>query len=104
MDRLRLLVDVSHRTDNNAYNEMLSIIEECLETDLIKLHMHEMGQSSCVIEKKIFFVSCIVCITRRIMKKKSDEKREKISSERQRLIEELHASAKRNFPRRCVIV
>ncbi|KAG5324087.1 YMD3 protein, partial [Pseudoatta argentina] len=44
------------------------------------------------------------CITRRIMKKKSEKKREKISSERRRLIEELHAPARRNFPRRHVIV
>ena len=44
--------------------------------------------------------SCI----RRIKKKKSDEKREKISSERRRLVEELHASARRNFLRRCIIV
>jgi len=38
------------------------------------------------------------------MKKKSDEKREKISSEKRRLVEELHAPARRNFPRRRVIV
>ena len=44
-----------------------------------------------------------LCITRRIMKKKSSEKR-KISSERRRLVEELHAPARRNFPRRRVIV
>ena len=37
------------------------------------------------------------------MKKKSSEKR-KISSERRRLVEELHAPARRNFPRRRVIV
>jgi len=40
--------------------------------------MHEMGQLS-YIERKIFFVSCIVHIIRRIMKKKSDEKRGKIT-------------------------
>ena len=38
------------------------------------------------------------------MKKKSDEKREKISFEKRRLVEELHAPARRNFPRRRVIV
>ena len=37
------------------------------------------------------------------MKKKSDEKREKISSER-RLVAELYASARRNFPQRRIIV
>ena len=37
------------------------------------------------------------------MKKRSIEKR-KISSERRRLVEELHAPARRNFPRRRVIV
>ena len=66
--------------------------------------MHEMDQLSWVIENKIFFVSYIVRITRRIMKKKSDEKRKKISSERRRFVEELHAPARRNFPRRRVIV
>ena len=38
------------------------------------------------------------------MKKKSEKKREKISSERRQLVEELHAPARRNFPRRRVIV
>ncbi|XP_018343025.1 PREDICTED: uncharacterized protein LOC108749032 [Trachymyrmex septentrionalis] len=38
------------------------------------------------------------------MKKKSDEKREKISSEKRRLVEELQAPARRNFPRKRVIV
>ena len=38
------------------------------------------------------------------MNKKSDERREKISSEKRRLVEELHAPARRNFPRRRVIV
>ncbi|XP_011049755.1 PREDICTED: uncharacterized protein LOC105143259 [Acromyrmex echinatior] len=37
------------------------------------------------------------------MKKRSSEKR-KISSERRRLVEELHAPSRRNFPRRRVIV
>ena len=37
------------------------------------------------------------------MKKRFSEKR-KISSERRRLVEELHAPARRNFPRRRVIV
>jgi len=62
---------------------------------------YEMSQSSCDIEKKIFFISCI---TRRIMKKESNIKREKISSERRRLVEELHALVRRNIPRRRVIV
>ena len=38
------------------------------------------------------------------MKKKSDEKRENISSEKRRLVEKLHAPARRNFPRRRVII
>ncbi|XP_011062614.1 PREDICTED: uncharacterized protein LOC105150926 [Acromyrmex echinatior] len=38
------------------------------------------------------------------MKKKSEKKRETISSERHRLVEELHAPARRNFPRMRVIV
>jgi len=38
------------------------------------------------------------------MKKRFSEKERKISSERRRLIEELHAPARRNFPRRRVIV
>ena len=38
------------------------------------------------------------------MKKKSYEKREKISSERRRFVEELHIPVRRNFPRRRVIV
>ncbi|XP_018316023.1 uncharacterized protein [Mycetomoellerius zeteki] len=37
------------------------------------------------------------------MKKRSDEKG-KVSSERRRLVEELHALARRNFPRRRVIL
>ena len=38
------------------------------------------------------------------MKKRFSEKDGKISSERRRLVEELHAPARRNFPRRRVIV
>ncbi|XP_012056381.1 PREDICTED: uncharacterized protein LOC105619472 [Atta cephalotes] len=38
------------------------------------------------------------------MKKRFSEKERKISSERRRLVEELHAPARRNFPRRHVIV
>jgi len=37
------------------------------------------------------------------MKKRSSEKK-KINSDRRRLVEELYATARRNFPRRCVIV
>ncbi|XP_018313642.1 uncharacterized protein [Mycetomoellerius zeteki] len=37
------------------------------------------------------------------MKKRSDEKK-KVNSERRRLVDELHAPARRNFPRRRVIV
>ena len=38
------------------------------------------------------------------MKKRFSEKERKISSERRRLVEELHAPARRYFPRRRVIV
>ncbi|KAG5340137.1 EGR3 protein, partial [Acromyrmex heyeri] len=44
-----------------------------------------------------------LCITRRIMKKRSSEER-KISSERRRFIAELHAPARKNFPRSRVII
>ncbi|KAG5347391.1 CEC1 protein, partial [Acromyrmex charruanus] len=53
--------------------------------------------------KNILF-SCTQCIMCRIMKKKSEKKRDKISSERRRLVAELHAPARRNFPRRRVII
>ena len=38
------------------------------------------------------------------MKKKSEKNREKINFEKHRLVEELHALVRRNFPRRRVIV
>jgi len=38
------------------------------------------------------------------MKKRSEKKREKSSSEKRRLVEELHTPARKNFPRRRVIV
>jgi len=64
--------------------------------------MHEM--SRVVSLRKNFFCFLYCAYHAPIMKKKSDEKREKISFERRRLVEELHALARRNFPRRRVIV
>ena len=49
-------------------------------------------------EKIHYFL--VFCLTRRIMKKRSKKKREKISFERHRLVEELHAPARRNYLRR----
>ena len=69
-----------------------------------KLNRIFIKRVSRVTVRKNTLISCTLCITRRIMKKKADEKREKISSKTCRLVEELHAPARRNFPRRRVIV
>jgi len=60
--------------------------------------------SRVTLARKNILFSCILCIKRRIMKKKSEKNREKINSEKHRLVEELHALVRRNFPRRRVIV
>jgi len=86
------------RVGNNAYdNEMLSTIEKLCEAGLIINCVCIKWISRVVNPEKNFFVSCIVRITFRIMKNKSDVKREKINSQRRRFVEKLNAPARKKF-------
>ena len=106
LNRSLRLLDTSHRAGNNA-QWMLSMTTNAIDhwrtsrnRSYYKLnHIDKTSQLSGVSEKKYF----CQYITHRIMKKRSSEKR-KISFERYRLVEKLHAPARRNFPRRRVIV
>jgi len=101
VDCLRLL-DASHRATT------LTITKCCRGSrSYYKLNRFSIKRNELIEwhrEKMYYFLVPCVCITRRIMKKRAEKKREKISSERRRLIEELHALARKNFPRRRVIV
>ncbi|XP_011869582.1 PREDICTED: uncharacterized protein LOC105562976 [Vollenhovia emeryi] len=100
VDRLRLL-DASRRASHNAHdNEMLSIIEELREAGFI-VCMSELLEN---IYRTILFSRIPLHQRSHHRDMRPSKSSGRNDSEKRRLVEELHAPARKNFPRRHVIV